>query len=143
MSCTAANYQSLMESNLLSNIDTVVNDPKKPINPNVDLSGRKRSLLSQKLLAYRSKLAHNVPHEQLVTGLDISSGLSRSIIVGIVKNITNIDSLETLQDMFKFYDPSHAKKIWEKDSDLSDVDTALKVHLLQSSEEEENSSSSE
>ena len=65
------------------------------------------------ILQYRAGLAKNVPHQKLLTGLDLATGYSKHLIDNIMSNINNIDSLETLEQRFSFFSIDHAKATWE------------------------------
>ena len=54
------------------------------------------------LLNYRAQLANNIPHDKLLTGLDLATGFSRGLIEKIMVEINSIDSLETLVQQFSF-----------------------------------------
>ena len=83
------------------------------------------------LLQYRADLVKNVPHQKLLTGIDLATGFSKRLIDNIMSNINNIDSLKTLEEQrFSFFSIEHAKATWEiittfKDSD-SDSEQAGK-----------------
>jgi hypothetical protein len=68
--------------------------------------------VKDELLKYRAKLANDVPDEQLLTGIDIATGFSTSIIENIVSNIWRIESLDSLKKMITFFNEDHALQSW-------------------------------
>lgn len=65
------------------------------------------------LFQYRAGLAKNVPHQKLLTGIDLATGFSKRLIDNIMSNINSIDSLKTLEQRFSFFSIEHAKVTWE------------------------------
>ena len=86
------------------------------------VSSQMISEVRRQLLEYRAKLANNIPHERLLTGLDLASGFSRALIDHVTSSLHLIDSYETLQKKFNFLSIEHAKYTWKIISDIiSDV----------------------
>lgn len=73
------------------------------------------------MLEYRAKLANNIPHEKLLTGLDLASGYSKALIDHVIGSLHLIDSYETLQKKFNFLSDEHAKYTWKVISEITSV----------------------
>jgi superfamily II DNA helicase RecQ len=65
------------------------------------------------LITYQSELVEYCQHEQLLTGIDIASGFSSSLIEQIVQNVQYIDTIEYLRDHFHFFSEEHVIKTWQ------------------------------
>jgi hypothetical protein len=85
------------------NIDAKV---KKMVSKHISCEVRRQ------LLQYRTKLANNIPHEKLLTGLDLATGFSRVLIDGVISSLHLIDSYESLEKKFNFLSDEHAKHTW-------------------------------
>ena len=93
-------------------------------------------------MQYREKLANEIPDKHLLTGIDLSTGFSISLVENIVSNIWRIDCLETLKNLFSFFNEEHALQSWfikssvkgrftHVDSCLADSDDdSLSEHLI-------------
>ena len=77
--------------------------------------------IRRQLLEYRAKLANNIPHEKLLTGLDLASGYSRALIDHVIGSLHLIDRYETLQKKFNFLSDEHAKHTWKVISEITSV----------------------
>ena len=67
-----------------------------------------RVLIHNRLMTYRSELAHNCSHEKLLTGLDYATGFSYALVKNILDKVQYINSLEAVKDFFPFYADEHA-----------------------------------
>jgi hypothetical protein len=101
-----------------ANTDTAMNQNKDDHKIRLGISTGACREMKRQLLDYRAKLADNVPHKKLLTGLDLSSGYSRALIEHIVSSIYFIDSFETLQQKFSFLDDEHARHTWKVITDV-------------------------
>lgn len=90
--CPTNTFQSQIEISQL-NLKSKNTNKIKPTN---EAKCKKKSHLQVQLLAYRSRLADNVSHEHLLTGLDLTTGYSRQLIKNIVSKVQYIGSLESL-----------------------------------------------
>ncbi|MCG8408814.1 MAG: hypothetical protein MI923_26710, partial [Phycisphaerales bacterium] len=62
---------------------------------------------------YRADLAQNMPHEKLLTGLDLATGYSRKLVDSIVSKIHDVRSVLDLKDKFAFFSEVHATETWQ------------------------------
>ena len=92
-------------------------------------------LLYNRLMAYRSELAHNCSHEKLLTGFDYATGFSSVLVKNILDNTKYINSLQTLKDSFSFYDYERAVKTWDVICEVLELvpDEKGNVHTTSSS----------
>ena len=74
------------------------------------ITEEQRALLHDRLMAYRSELAHHCSHENLLTGLDYATGYSSVLVNNILENAKYINNLQSLKDNFFFYNDEHAIK---------------------------------
>ena len=65
------------------------------------------------LLDYRAELGTRTKECSLLTGLDITTGFSRSLIEDIVNNLPYIKDKEFLEENFAFFSEDHVQKTWE------------------------------
>lgn len=72
-----------------------------------------QKLLRDELLHYRSKLALDMPNEKLLTGIDIATGFSISLIENIVTSVDKINGLPSMKNVFNFFSEDHAIKAWQ------------------------------
>ncbi len=98
-----ASHLSNMNAAENKNIDAKV---KKMVSKHISCEVRRQ------LLQYRTKLANNIPHEKLLTGLDLATGFSRALIEGVISSLHLIDSYESLEKNFNFLSDEHAKHTW-------------------------------
>ena len=120
--CQDAEYMSPISSHLTN--ATAVRNKNSDDKAQKMVSNQMISEVRRQLLEYRAKLANNIPHERLLTGLDLGSGFSRALIdhVSVTSSLHLIDSYETLQKKFNFLSIEHAKYTWKIISDtISDV----------------------
>lgn len=139
--CPTHTYQSSIEMELLN--AKVENKKKatKPENVINNVSSKMKCHLRNQLMAYRSQLASNVSHEQLLTGLDLTTGYSRKLILDIVKNVQYIASLQSIQQKFTFFNDSHAINTWQIICgvlELSDAELESDRELLSSNSGSDN-----
>ena len=102
---------------------------QSPSAPNTQVQVMQKQF-HEELMRYRSKLALEIPEEKLLTGMDIATGFSRSLVENIVSNVEKIDSLPTLKNMFNFFDEDHAIQAWQILNDL-------KANIATSADDEE------
>lgn len=110
--CDYARYMSPIEIHLTS----LENKESSSIDTSTEkyVTSKERCVaVRSDLLSYRAQLANNIPHDKLLTGLDLATGFSRGLIEKIVAEINSIDSLETLVQQFSFFCDDHAKATWE------------------------------
>ena len=118
--CQDAEYMSPISSHLTN--ATAVRNENSADKAQKMVSSQMISEVRRQLLEYRAKLANNIPHERLLTGLDLASGFSRALIDHVTSSLHLIDSYETLQKKFNFLSIEHAKYTWKIISDIiSDV----------------------
>ncbi len=86
-----------------------------------DVTEEQRVLIHDRLMAYRSELAHNCSHEKLLTGLDYATGFSSVLVKNILDNAKYINSLQAVKDSFPFYADEHAIKTWEVISEVLEL----------------------
>ena len=110
-SCSSNDYQSPIESQLRSFNNTEDKESVSAIS--TEISRRQRAQLHCRLMAYRADLAQNMPHQKLLTGLDLATGYSRKLVDNIVSNIHYIQSVQALRDKFPFFSEVHAMDTWE------------------------------
>ena len=85
---------------------------QSPLAPNKQVQVMQKRF-HEELMRYRSKLALETPEEKLLTGMDIATGFSSSLVENIVSNVEKIDSLPTMKNMFNFFDEDHAIQAWQ------------------------------
>lgn len=102
---------------------------QSPSAPNTQVQVMQKQF-HEELMRYRSKLALEIPEEKLLTGMDIATGFSRSLVENIVSNVEKIDSLPTMKNMFNFFDEDHAIQAWQILNDL-------KANIATSADDEE------
>lgn len=72
-----------------------------------------RKCVRDELFQYRAKLAHDIPDEHLLTGIDIATGFSVTLIEDIVDNIWTIDCIEIVKNFLVFFfSEEHALQSW-------------------------------
>ncbi len=86
-----------------------------------DVTEEQRVLIHDRLMAYRSELAHNCSHEKLLTGLDYATGFSSVLVKNILDNAKYINSLQAVKYSFPFYADEHAIKTWEVISEVLEL----------------------
>ncbi len=121
--CNSINLMSPIETHLQQSSDSkkkgAPTDAKLP-----EISRKARQKIRSNLLEYRAELGSSVPHEKLLTGLDLATGFSRALIEDIVSKVECINSEDVLREMFPFFSTEHAKYTWETISDvLEDSDS--------------------
>lgn len=84
----------------------------------INVVTKEHVLIHDRLMAYRSELAHNCSHEKLLTGLDYATGFSSVLVKNILDKVQYINSLEAVKDSFPFYADEHAIKTWEVISEV-------------------------
>ena len=77
------------------------------------MSRRRQTHLRCRLMNYRADLAQNMPHEKLLTGLDLATGYSRKLVDNIVSKIHDVRSVLDLKDKFAFFSEVHATETWQ------------------------------
>ena len=95
--CNPGNHQSMFE-NLLNSVTNVSSVNEKTSGKK--LKGGNARQLQEDLLEYRLQLAGNMTHEQLLIGLDLATGFTRSLINSIVENAKNFSSIDILIEKF-------------------------------------------
>ena len=84
------------------------------------------------LLDYRAEPGTRTKEFSLLTGIDITTGFSRSLVEDIVNNLPYIKDKEFLEENFAFFSEDHVQKTWEvlnsvllaSDSDNEEEDTS-------------------
>ena len=116
--CKQSDHQSSLEHLLQSSATT------KPTHEGDSkggkLKGSKAKQLRDNLLQYRLQLAGNVSHEQLLTGIDLATGFTRTLVDSIVASVKEITSLGILLEKFSFFERTQAEHVWQCLCDLSD-----------------------
>lgn len=115
--CNPGNHQSMFE-NLLNSVTNVSSVHEKTSGKK--LKGENARQLREDLLEYRLQLAGNMTHEQLLIGLDLATGFTRSLIDSIVENAKNISSIDILLEKFNFFEKKQAEYVWQCLCDLDD-----------------------
>ena len=115
--CNAAEYRSDIENELLEIRTSKVEAATK--SNGYALKGKKAAQLREDLLDYRLELAGNLNPEQVLTGIDLATGFSRSLVDSVVACAATVDSLEVLMAKFDFFDKKHAEFVWQCLCDLS------------------------
>ena len=134
--CRKGDQQSTFEKQLEHSVS---NDNTSSSNKERKMQGKRAKLLRDSLLQYRTQLAGNLSHEELITGLDLATGFSRHLIDSVVSCEREIDSLEMLVHEFSFFDRSHAEHVWQCICDLSegsnsDSDNSVEQDISESEE---------
>ena len=62
---------------------------------------------------YRAELGTQTKECSLLTGPDITTGFSRSLIEDIVNNLPYIKDKEFVEENFAFFSEDHVQKKWE------------------------------
>jgi hypothetical protein len=84
------------------------------------LKPKRAKQLRDDLLEYRLQLAGDIKHKQLLTGLDLITGFTRTLIDSIVESARELTSVEMLLEKFSFFERKHAEHVWQCICDLSD-----------------------
>lgn len=109
--CNSMDYNSPIEKHFLQKS---ISEKGAPTDDKSNKISKKAcNLIRSHLFEYRAKLGNSVPHEKLLTGLDLATGFSRALIEEIVSNVDCINSEEVLQQFFPFFSPEHAKHTWD------------------------------
>jgi hypothetical protein len=114
-----------MFENLLNSVTNVSSVHEKTSGKK--LKGENARQLREDLLEYRLQLAGNMTHEQLLIGLDLATGFTRSLIDSIVENAKNISSIDILLEKFNFFEKKQAEYVWQCLCDLDDSRAAMMI----------------
>ncbi len=116
--CDQHIHRSLFENHMIST--TTANTLLLKEASKKKLKGEKAKQLREDLLEYRAQLGGSKSHEQLLTGLDLATGFTRTLVESIVENAKDISSIEVLLEKFTFCEEKHAEHVWECLCDLTD-----------------------
>ena len=97
--CISTNHQSLLYSTTTTSNNE--NNGRK-------LKPERAKQVRDNLLEYHLQLAGDLKHEQLPTGLDLVTGLTRTLIDSIVESARELSRVQMLMKKFSFYKRKHA-----------------------------------
>ncbi|CAB4018405.1 Bloom syndrome -like, partial [Paramuricea clavata] len=132
--CNPGNHQSTFE-NLLNSVTNVSSVNEKTSRKK--LKGENARQLREDILEYRLQLAGNMTHEQLLIGLDLATGFTRSLIHSIVENARNISSMDILLEKFNFFERKQADSSSDDGDENEEIEPPSEDNEFEDSELED------